>query len=640
MNTKTRVVLAVGAGCLSLFAFHFIPQLPLSGAESADLTGDAAALELVDDYGLDRLEEIADEEWLPAVEVGSVGSGPKADHLLDTISFEEWEFYANGSQVQQNPGALLPLSTKTEVQVLRNTADVYPAFAASLGELVAFREYEWSSELPQLPLDCEQPATTLVLLDEQALADWRALLPQWLALGADHPTALVYFGSELPEILAQWPFPVLQMLDASATAQAMAVQMLYAGQDTYYNEKGWLAAHRLGHAPPEAVGIERERLNRIDRYVERAIRRKAIPGCQVLVAKSGQIVYDKTFGYHTYEKEQAVDHQSVYDLASLTKAAATTLGVMHLYETGQVDLAERLREYLPEYQKTGLRYLRIRHLLAHHTGLQANLPIAHWLRQDDLFQTTPSEDYPLAVSSDFYLKQGVREQLLSEVKKVRTARRQFFRYSDVNFILLQQVVEQVSGRVMDEFLNSEFYQPLGLQRLRFRPGKDLPYAEIVPTEHDKRWRNQVVQGEVHDESAALLGGVAGHAGLFSNARDLAVLFQMLINDGSYAGDQYFQAETVAQFTKRNGYNYRAYGFDRLAGHSKSLRYYGASNNTFGHTGFTGTCVWADPEEDLIFIFLSNRIHPYKHNQKLQKLGLRERIHKIIYQSLDSFEEEV
>ena len=149
-----------------------------------------------------------------------------------------------------------------------------------------------------------------------------------------------------------------------------------------------------------------------------------------------------------------------------------------------------------------------------------------------------------------------------------------------------------------------------------------------------------MRGEVHDESATLLGGVGGHAGLFGNARDLAALFQMLIQDGTYAGDRYLQAQTIKEFTKRNGYNYRAFGFDRLAGHSKSLRRYGASDNTFGHTGFTGTCVWADPEEDLIFIFLSNRIYPDKYNNKLQKLGLRERIHKIVYQSLDSFRQDV
>jgi CubicO group peptidase (beta-lactamase class C family) len=303
-------------------------------------------------------------------------------------------------------------------------------------------------------------------------------------------------------------------------------------------------------------------------------------------------------------------------------------------------LSERLDAYLPAYQKSGLKYLRLRHLLAHQTGLQANLPIAQWLRKDDLFQTVKSEGYLTAIGKDFYIKNGVREDLLEELEQVRTPRRPFYRYSDVNFLLLQQVVEEVSGQPLDNYLQQYFYDRMGLHRLQFRPGLQIPEEEIVPTEKDKKWRKQVVRGEVHDESALLLGGVAGHAGLFSNARDLAVVFQMLLNQGNYGGQQYLQPATIDKFTSRNGYNYRGFGFDRLAGHSKSLQAYGASKETFGHTGFTGTCVWADPDNDLVFIFLSNRIYPDKYNNKLQKLGLREHIHKVIYQSLGSFQEEV
>lgn len=609
-----------------------------AAAMQAPETADSTALP--EAYGLDRLEDIADEEWLPAVEVSSAAVGRKADHLLDTISFAEWDYFSNAGQVLQNPGNLLPLGTNYEVDLLRAEDQLFPVFAATLGELARFREYTWNERLPELPQNCEQQSLSLLLLDRISWSDLSANMAALMSHVGNRSAAIVFFGQEIPDDLRSWSVPILHLPDQRPSAQAIAVQMLFGGQDTYYADKGWLAANRLGHAPPETVGIDREKLGRIDQYVERAIRRKAIPGCQVLVAKSGQIIYDKTFGYFTYDKQQAVDHESIYDLASLTKAAATTLGVMRLEEEGKVDLAGRLREYLPAYQKTGLKYLRVRHLLAHHTGLQANLPIAHWLRQDDLFASSQSKDYPLAVSDNVYLKKGVREDLLAEVAEVRTARRQFFRYSDVNFILLQQLIEEQANAPLDDYLNKTFYEPLGLQRLLFRPGLVFPESEIVPTELDRRWRKELVRGEVHDESATLLGGVGGHAGLFGNARDLAALFQMLIQDGTYAGDRYLQAQTIKEFTKRNGYNYRAFGFDRLAGHSKSLRRYGASDNTFGHTGFTGTCVWADPEEDLIFIFLSNRIYPDKHNSKLQKLGLRERIHKIVYQSLDSFRQDV
>lgn len=639
MKTRSRVVLAIAVGFLFLFAYSsFAPWLSAEVLDHDPSSRDSTSL--MDDYGFDRLTDVADEEWLPAVQVESSGKRLAADHLLDTISFADWEYYTNAAQVVQNPGGLLPLRSDHEIRLLRYSDQVFSTFNSVLNEMTAFREYTWTETVPALPAGCREQVPALVLLNAQSIAAWKNLQSAFFEICTELPIVVIYFGAELPGSLIDQPFPLLHLPDQGASAQAMAVQMLFGGQDTYYAQKGWLAATRLGHAPPESVGVDRERLARIDRYVERAIRRKAIPGCQVLVAKSGKIVYDKSFGYFTYDKEQAVDQQSVYDIASLTKAAATTIGLMHLYEKGEVDLAERIKDYLPEYQKYGIKQLRIRHLLAHQTGLQANLPIAHWLRQKDVFQSEQSADYPLAISNDFYLRANVRETLLDEIKKVRTSRRQFFRYSDVNFILLQQVIERTSGSSLDTYLRSNFYDPMGLRRLRYRAGLAIPQSEIVPTEHDKRWRGEVVRGEVHDESALLLGGVAGHAGLFSNARDLAGLFQMLIQDGSYAGRQYLEAETIAQFTSRNGYNYRAFGFDRLAGHSKSLRYYGASNNTFGHTGFTGTCVWADPEEDLIFIFLSNRIHPYKYNNKLQKLGLRERIHKIIYQSLDTFQEEV
>lgn len=639
MNTRSRVVLAVSVGFLSLFAYSsFGPWLSAEVLDTVPTGQDTTLLE--DAYGFDRLTDGVEEEWIDDIEDVAVSNSPTIDHLLDTISFATWEYYSNSGQVIQNPGELLPFATNQAVQLLRYSAQTFPVFKVGLEEMAPSREYVWESTLPNLPLICQEQVPVIVLLDALTMPAWQSQLLTLLNFSHDRAVTVIYFGADLPEVLLEQPFSLLHLPDQTDTAQAMAVQMLFGGQDTYYTQKGWLASTRLGHAPPEAVGIDREKLLRIDRYVERAIRRRAIPGCQVLVAKSGKIIYDRSFGYFTYDKEQSVDHQSIYDLASLTKAAATTVGVMHLSEKGKVDLASRIKDYLPAYKKYGLKSLRIRHLLAHQTGLQANLPIAHWLRQKDVFQAEESESYSLALSEDFYLRNNVRETLLEEITKVRTSRRPFYRYSDVNFILLQQVIEKAGGLALNDYLRLHFYDPMGLRRLRYRAGLMYPKSEIVPTEHDKRWRGEVVQGVVHDESAVLLGGVAGHAGLFGNARDLAGLFQMLIQDGAYGGRQYLQPETIAQFTRRNGYNYRAYGFDRLAGHSKSLRYYGASNDTFGHTGFTGTCVWADPEEDLIFIFLSNRIHPYKYNNKLQKLGLRERIHKIIYQSLDTFQEEV
>ncbi|WP_367390213.1 serine hydrolase domain-containing protein [Lewinella sp. LCG006] len=640
MNTTSRVVVVLSAGLFCFFAFR--TYLPFPIAEMEVPAADTSSL--VDNYGLDRFEEeeleLSDDHWLPEIAVGGVAGGAVAGHLLDTIDFAAWQRYTHQIVLNHNFGNIFPLHPAQQVKLVRPVNTIFPVFSNDLGERTNFREFTWEGTLPTLPEACEEQEITLLLLDHASLSNFKADFAGLMKMYSEQPLVILFFGQSEDDYLAQLPVPVLFLPDNAPTSQAMAAQLLYGAQNLNMSSGGMLAASRLGHCPPEVAGIDREKLASIDDYVQRAIRKKAIPGCQVLVAKAGHIVYDKTFGYHTYDKLQPVDPQDVYDLASLTKAAGTTLAVMELYDKEKVDLSERLQTYLPAYQKSGLKYLRLRHLLAHQTGLQANLPIAQFLRKDDLFHIEKSENYLTAIGKDFYIKNGVRDDLLTELGQVRTPRRPFYRYSDVNFLLLQQVVEEVAGQPLDTYLQQYFYNRMGLHRLQFRPGLQIPEEEIVPTELDKKWRKQVVRGEVHDESALLLGGVAGHAGLFSNARDLAVVFQMLLNHGSYGGQQFLQPATIDKFTSRNGYNYRGFGFDRLAGHSKSLQAYGASKETFGHTGFTGTCVWADPDNDLVFIFLSNRIYPDKYNNKLQKLGLRERIHKIIYQSLDSFQEEV
>jgi len=601
------------------------------------------SLEAFDDYGFDRLsddDEMLRETWLPEVAVEGTAVQVLTTQLLDTISAEEWYHYAQALRLTANPGNLLPLDPDYNLQILRPKGQVFGVLSACLAQQVVFREITWDSTLSVITPNCQREEPVLLLLDEAAYLELPNATNSILALASQQPCVIVFFGAQLPWQLSILPVPVIFLPDASPIAQAMAAQALFGSVAVPLGSGGELAATRLGHAPPEIEGIDRTQLASIDSYVDQAIRRKAIPGCQVWVAKGGRIVYDKTFGYHTYDKVRAVEPQDVYDLASLTKAAATTLGIMKMYDQGQLKLEERLRDYLPTYNRTGLQYLRVQHLLAHQTGLQANLPIAHWLRQQDLFKTQKDENHLTPIGQGLYLKNGVREELLAELKTVSTPRKSFYRYSDVNFILLQQLLEYQTGQPLDHYVNKTIYRPLGLHRLQFLPGLQLPQQEIVPTEMDRKWRRQLVQGEVHDESATLLGGVAGHAGLFSNARDLAVVFQMLLNKGTYGGHTFFAPATVDEFTARNGYNYRAFGFDRLAGHSKSLQKYGASPNTFGHTGFTGTCVWADPDNDLVFIFLSNRIYPDKHNDKLLKLGLRERIQKIIYQSLNTSKEEV
>jgi CubicO group peptidase (beta-lactamase class C family) len=622
---------------LTIFLFSWHPWSRFCTSASAVDALDSTAVELVDAYGFDRLETTEGEQWLPAVQVSASAGVEVAVHPLDTVPWRTWQDYTSRMLYAPAGSPVLPFAPGQEIQLWRAESSIFPAFFHQLQGWTPFREQTWSGQWPRWQPDCKSTAGTVVLLDEKVVAELsrQQRLRELPIVLSEQVALLLYFGSSEPTALWALGLPVLWLPAADETSEAIAAQALFGAMDIPLSDGQLLVASRLGYAPPEAVGIDRQALRRMDRYVSQAIRRKAMPGCQVLVAKNGKIVLEKSYGYHTYRKDQPVENEDLYDLASITKAAATTLGLMRLHEHGQLRLEDRLRELLPDYRKTSLRYLRLRHLLAHHTGLQANLPIARWLRADDSFQVLASTEYPHALDQDFYLKAGIREDVLAELKRVRIPRRLHYRYSDVNFLLLQQVLETSSGQELDAYLRNFFYEPMGLQRLTFRPGLSLPAEEIVPTAYDKRWRKRLVHGEVHDESAALLGGVAGHAGLFSNARDLAAVFQMLLNEGTYGGHTYFEPATVESFTARNGYNNRAFGFDRLAAHSRSLRYYGASLQTFGHTGFTGTCVWADPEEDLLFIFLSNRTYPQKYNTKLQQLGLRERLHRIVYQSLNT-----
>lgn len=639
MQHKPRIYVVLSVTTILLLsAFPWQGWLANFAGESDAPSNTAAdSTEQLDDYGYDRLEaeQTATEQWLPPTET-TVSEASDNAYSLDTLSYESWQTAINEVTYHNAESHLLPLSTDQKVRIWRPANVLFSVLLEAWPDYALFEEKIWNAHLPTIAdVGCAIQMPQIILLNESV---WKSLSihsfsTSLLQLATLHPILLIYEGKQLPTSLSDLRLPVIQLKNSSPEAEHLMVETIYGAQELHLAEGGFLAATRLGHAPPEWAGIDREKLARMDRYIQSAIRRKAIPGCQVLVAKGGKIVMEKSYGFHTYAKEQAVSNNDLYDLASITKAAATSLSIMKLVSEGELVVTDRLREVLPAFEKSNVRYLRIKHLLSHHTGLQANLPIARWLNDAESFARTPGVNYPNAIDQDFYLRAGIRSAIRSDMHKLRIPKRLYYRYSDVNFLLLQEVIETNTNQRLDQYVSSQFYDRLGLKRLKFRPGLEIPATEIVPTELDRRWRQGLVHGEVHDESAALLGGVAGHAGLFGNARDVAAVFQLLINEGSYGGIRYLEPETVKQFTKRNGYNARAMGFDRLASHSKSLRYYGASLATFGHTGFTGTCVWADPDNDLIFVFLSNRIHPNKYNNKLQKLGLRERIHKIIYQSL-------
>jgi CubicO group peptidase (beta-lactamase class C family) len=285
--------------------------------------------------------------------------------------------------------------------------------------------------------------------------------------------------------------------------------------------------------------------------------------------------------------------------------------------------------------------LTIGELLSHHSGMPAGLPILPYLnykdsligRYDRFFHPKLEEKYQVEVAGRFYLRNDYLDSLWEATKRIVPSSAKAYEYSDANLILVQQAIDSFNQEAISEYLDRELYQPLGMSRTCFLPLKVFSPEEIVPTEYDGYWRGQLLRGYVHDPTAALLGGVSGNAGLFSNANGLAHLFQMLLNLGHYGGERFLDDRIVREFTRRQ-YGHRGYGFDKPPYRgSDYIISAEASPNSFGHTGFTGTCVWADPDEELIFIFLSNRVHPRSSNWTLNELRIRQRIHDVVYAAL-------
>lgn len=393
----------------------------------------------------------------------------------------------------------------------------------------------------------------------------------------------------------------------------------------------------------DPFGFDMEMEKHIDSLVNFGIKEHAMPGCEILVAKNGKLAFQKAYGSYTYsDSSEKVSEYSVYDLASLTKIFATTLSVMKLYDQGKIDLKKELADYLPEFAGTNKAHISIEKLLLHEGGLVPYIPFyKETLSSDGLpspifYRNTYSDSFPIQVAKDLFLRRGWQDSILKKILE-SPVHKQDYLYSDNDFILLGRIVEQVSGMGLFPFAKKYFYDPLSLESTRFQPLHFFPVNRIVPTEIESGFRDQQIDGFVHDPGAALMGGIAGHAGLFSDGYDVAVLMQMLLDKGSMNGRTFFKPETVALFTRyQSTKSRRGLGFDKPEKDNSTRKdpYPAASSSpaTFGHTGFTGTCAWADPEKQLVFVFLSNRVFP-DNRKTLQKIQLREKLLELVYQSL-------
>lgn len=399
---------------------------------------------------------------------------------------------------------------------------------------------------------------------------------------------------------------------------------------------------RLGYDLPEAVGLRSDTLALMDKIVQQMINTGAAPGCQILVAKDNKIVWNKAYGSYAYEQSTPVTTETIYDLASVTKVAATTISVMKLTESGQMSLDVPMANFVPELKKTNKKDLTTRELLAHHAGLQAWIPFylqtltADKMPSTKIYHTKSSKGFQIPVAKDVFMANSWVDSVWQQIFDSPLRADKQYKYSDLDLYLNARAVNNVSGKPVDEFADLNFYRPLGLSTTGFNPWKKGLTLRCAPTEEDNYFRRQKLQGYVHDMGAAMLGGVSGHAGLFSNANDLAKIFQMLLNGGTYGWQEYLKPETVRLFTTRYTLSTRrGIGFDmkeldeKLSANMSTL----AGKNTFGHLGFTGICVWADPDKNLIFIFLSNRTYPSMENNKLMDGDYRPTLQGLVYRAM-------
>ena len=453
--------------------------------------------------------------------------------------------------------------------------------------------------------------------------------------------SIVYFGHEIDQDeFHEVPHQVCMHEDNLYT-QRIGAQIVFGANNPFIG--------RLDYAIPEMKGMDSKVLMKIDEIAEETVSTGAAPGCQILVVKDGSVILEKGYGYYTYDSIMPVDTRTIYDVASITKVAATTQAMMKLSEEGVIDLDEPISTYLPELIGTNKENLIIREILAHQSGLKAFYPFWRFTVKNNeqvlhYYKQHPDHDFSNTVAYGMFAGGELKDSLWHwtiDTKLRRKSRRDpkyDYKYSDLGFYLLQNLIERTISTPLDHYLDSVFYRPMGMSTMTYNPLCKYQLKRITPTEWDHDFRNVLVWGTVHDEIAAMKGGVSGHAGLFSNAHDIAKIMQMQLQMGQYGGEKFFDESTVEEFSQYfSDESRRGLGWDkpeRSDEYNPASRY--ASFDSFGHSGFTGTIVWTDPTFNLVYVFLSNRIYPNDQNSKLSKLNIRKRIQDVLYESIFSY----
>ncbi len=545
------------------------------------------------------------------------------------------------------------LNDYLEMPVVRIDAHSHESIESGISELLKYDRIIACISAAALPLN----------------HNYRNSVNELMQFLGERETVAVFFGP--PLFLGSWRGlenidGLLVARDDNDMVQDLAAQLVFGAIGASgtlpeaagdYFPAGWgirtAGGLRLKYTIPEEVGLDSRIINhRVDSIVNHGLDMQAFPGCRVLVAKGGKVILDRAWGYHTYSGRVAVEKDDIYDLASVTKISGPLPLYMRLVDQGAIDLDKPLSYYWEDwrsrlFRRSNKEDLTLVDLLTHQSGIAPWVsPYRQTLRNGNYirrcFRHEQLDRYTVELGSHLYLRDSFRKRVYREIRRSNLLPHGEYRYSCLPFIVSPEVIERVDGRPYTKALYEDFYKPLGAVSLRYNPRSHFECHRIVPTEVDNKFRRMLVHGYVHDESAALLNGISGNAGLFSPAGDLAKLFQMYLNGGEYGGRRYLSQEVINQFTTvqfPENNNRRGIGFDKpLLDNSERSpeRAYpcpGASPSSFGHSGFTGTFVWMDPEHDLLYIFLSNRVYPSRSNNLISTLNIRTEILQVFYDAI-------
>lgn len=511
------------------------------------------------------------------------------------------------------------------------------------------KTYQDSVDLYNLEDDLQPYNTVIVTLTADGLSDYRNW--QYLQdISMRKAMIVVIFGAvrrPLSIHLSQLKCPVLYMPTHTSVTASVAAQIVFGGiavngklkkplgPDMPAGKGNTTSAIRLKYTYPEELGISSESLHLIDQLAAEAIAKRATPGMVVLAARKGKVFFHKAYGFHTYYKKVPEQLNDIFDMASVTKITATTPVVMHLVEKGKLKLDSTIGHYIARARKTGMKDIHLREVMLHQAGFVPFINFPKMITDQD-YRRDSSAAFPTKVADHYFIRKDFfKDFMWPTMLHSPIVTRGKYVYSDISMYVMQAVIESITDTTLDVYANNHFYRPLGMHSTGYLPYYKFDDNRIVPTEDDQTFRKTLLVGYVHDEGAALKGGVAGHAGLFASATDLAAYYQMLLNKGYYGGQRYFQPQTVTTFTKNESkVSRRGYGFDRVDP-DKSKEYPSklASQHTFGHTGYTGTCVWVDEDRDLVYIFLSNRVNPTR-STEIYKLKTRSKIQDILSKAID------